>query len=67
MASLQALAGPETLVLLAYKKRQNSEEEFFDTFKAAFDIEPVATTEMHSDFQEGDIAIFQARLKMLVQ
>ncbi|KAL4095827.1 hypothetical protein PRIC1_009194 [Phytophthora ramorum] len=67
MASLQALAGPETLVLLAYKKRQNSEEEFFDTFKAVFDIEPVATTEMHSDFQEGDIAIFQARLKMLVQ
>ncbi|CAI5742796.1 unnamed protein product [Peronospora destructor] len=41
MKSLGELAGSETLVLLAYKKRQNSEENFFETFKKAFDIEPI--------------------------
>ncbi|GMF22291.1 unnamed protein product [Phytophthora lilii] len=64
MASLQALAGPETIVLLAYKKRQNSEEKFFDTFKEIFDVELIDQSELHADFQEGgDIVIFQARLK----
>jgi predicted nicotinamide N-methyase len=64
MKSLEQLAGPKTLVLLAYKKRQNSEEKFFETFKKAFDIEQIDTSELHPDFQEGgDIVIFQARLK----
>ncbi|KAE9002685.1 hypothetical protein PR003_g19236 [Phytophthora rubi] len=64
MASLKSLAGPDTLVLLAYKKRQNSEEKFFETFENVFDIVPIDRSELHPDFQgEGDIVIFQARLK----
>ncbi|CAH0477203.1 unnamed protein product [Peronospora belbahrii] len=64
MTSLRALAGPMTLVLLAYKKRQNLEEKFFDTFNKVFDVEPVDKSELHPDFQEGgDIMIFQARLR----
>ncbi|KAG6609350.1 putative methyltransferase [Phytophthora cinnamomi] len=64
MTSLKALAGPDTLVLLAYKKRQNSEEEFFDTLEKVFDIAAIDKSELHPDFQEGgDIVIFQARLK----
>ncbi|GMF35510.1 unnamed protein product [Phytophthora fragariaefolia] len=61
--SLKALAGPETLVLLAYKKRQHSEKRFFDTFEKLFDIAPIGTSELHPDFQKGDVVIFQARLK----
>ncbi|CAH0491237.1 unnamed protein product [Peronospora farinosa] len=64
MKSLGELAGSETLVLLAYKKRQNVEEDFFERFKKAFDIEPIDKSELHPDFQEGsDILIFQARLR----
>lgn len=63
LASLRELAGPETRVLLAYKKRQNSEQQFFEAFKEVFDIEPTCKSELHSDFQkEDDIVIFQGRL-----
>ncbi|KAG7394217.1 hypothetical protein PHYBOEH_005472 [Phytophthora boehmeriae] len=62
MESLQAMAGPKTLVLLAYKKRHGSEQTFFDTFEKTFEVELVDRSELHPDFQEGDdIVIFQAR------
>ena len=64
MKSLEELAGSETLVLLAYKKRQKLEEDFFETFNTTFDMEPIDKSELHPDFQEGsDILIFQARLR----
>ncbi|KAL3673378.1 hypothetical protein V7S43_001093 [Phytophthora oleae] len=64
MKSLQEMAGPQTLVLLAYKKRQNSEEKFFETLEKVFDIDQVGQSELHPDFQEdSDIVIFQTRLK----
>ena len=64
LTSLQALAGPETLVLLAYKKRMHSEAKFFATFDNVFDTETIDRSELHPDFQEGDdIVIFRARLK----
>ncbi|OWZ22039.1 putative membrane protein [Phytophthora megakarya] len=63
MKSLQKLAGPDTLVLIAYKKRQNSEEKFFEILQEIFEIVPIDRMELHADFQEGDIVIFQARLK----
>ncbi|KAF1795356.1 S-adenosyl-L-methionine-dependent methyltransferase [Phytophthora cactorum] len=64
MVSLQEMAGPQTLVLLAYKKRQNSEEKFFEEFEKVFEIAQIDQSELHADFQEGgDIVIFKARLK----
>ncbi|KAG3237412.1 hypothetical protein PI124_g17591 [Phytophthora idaei] len=64
MVSLQEMAGPQTLVLLAYKKRQNSEEKFFEEFEKVFEIAQIDRSELHADFQEGgDIVIFKARLK----
>ncbi|ETI48961.1 hypothetical protein F441_07077 [Phytophthora nicotianae CJ01A1] len=64
MTSLQAMAGPETLVLLAYKKRQNSEEQFFESFEKMFEIEQIDRLELHPDFQEGsDMVLFKARLE----
>ncbi|RLN87649.1 hypothetical protein BBJ28_00001127 [Nothophytophthora sp. Chile5] len=64
MASLRALAGPETLVLLAYKKRHGLEQEFFTVFEQSFDVTLIDRSELHPDFQEGgDIVLFQARLK----
>ncbi|KAG1693119.1 hypothetical protein DVH05_023898 [Phytophthora capsici] len=63
MESLQEMTGPDTLVLLAYKKRQHSEEKFFDKLEKVFDIDQVGQSELHPDFQDSDIVIFQARLK----
>ncbi|KAK1948097.1 Protein N-lysine methyltransferase METTL21A [Phytophthora citrophthora] len=63
MKSLQEMAGLETLVLLAYKKRQNSEDKFFEKLEKVFEIDQVGHSELHPDFQNGDIVIFQARLK----
>ncbi|KAG7380550.1 hypothetical protein PHYPSEUDO_007060 [Phytophthora pseudosyringae] len=64
MKSFLELAGPKTLLLLAYKKRQHSEEEFFKKFEKLFDIEQIDRSELHPDFQGGDIVIFQARLRV---
>lgn len=61
--SLTKMARPHTLVLLAYKKRQNSEEKFFKEFEKVFDVEQVDRSQLHQDFQNGDIVIFQARRK----
>uniref|UniRef100_M4B6W0 Methyltransferase small domain-containing protein n=1 Tax=Hyaloperonospora arabidopsidis (strain Emoy2) TaxID=559515 RepID=M4B6W0_HYAAE len=64
MKSLRKLARPETLTLLAYKKRMNSEVKFFEAFEKVFDAEMIDRSELHPDFQEGDdIVIFRARLK----
>ncbi|CEG43555.1 Predicted methyltransferase [Plasmopara halstedii] len=63
MRTLQKMAGPKTLVLLAYKRRQNSEEKFFKNLETAFDVKQVDRSQLHQDFQNAEIVIFQAHLK----
>lgn len=66
LASFRALAGPDTLLLLAYKLRHGSERGFFERFELEFDVLQVPVEELHPDFQQGDIALFRARRKPTV-
>lgn len=64
LASFRALARtPETLLLLAYKRRQDSEATFFTRMSQEFTIEHVPEAELHADFHDSGISLFQARLK----
>jgi|UniRef100_K3WBE9 predicted nicotinamide N-methyase len=63
LQAFRDLAGSNTLLLLAYKLRHGSESSFFTKFKAYFDVEQVPASELHADFQQGDIVLYRARLK----
>ncbi|TDH65158.1 uncharacterized protein CCR75_000638 [Bremia lactucae] len=63
LTSLEKMATPKTLVLLAYKKRQHLEENFFHEFEQVFQIEKIHRSQLHQDFQDGDIVLFCARLR----
>lgn len=64
LVSLRALVQPETLLLLAYKRRHGSERAFFARFEHEFAVTEVPVAELHRDFQQGDIALFQARRRV---
>ncbi|TYZ66580.1 hypothetical protein PybrP1_001680 [[Pythium] brassicae (nom. inval.)] len=63
LVSLRALVRPETLLLLAYKRRHGSESAFFARFEHEFDVTEVLVEELHHDFRQGDIVLFRARRK----
>lgn len=63
LKSFKALAHANTLLLLAYKLRHGSEQAFFAQFENEFDVRQVDTSELHQDFQQGDIVLYRARLK----
>jgi predicted nicotinamide N-methyase len=63
VVSLKALSSPEAVILLAYKRRNDSEKSFFDVFEREFDVVRVSDSELHADFQDSDIVIFTARRK----
>lgn len=63
VTSLKALSGPDTVILLAYKRRNDSEKNFFGVFEREFDVFRIDDSELHADFQDSDIVIFTARRK----
>ncbi|GAB9472267.1 putative methyltransferase [Globisporangium polare] len=63
LKSFQALSNGKTLLLLAYKLRHGSEQKFFAPFEKEFDVRQVDASELHQDFQQGDIVLYRARLK----
>lgn len=63
LTSLRGLVRGDTLLLLAYKRRHGSESAFFAQMEKEFEVEEVPVSELHHDFQQGDIALFKARRK----
>lgn len=63
LQAFRELADSSTLLLLAYKLRHGSESSFFAAFESEFDVEQVDSSEIHADFQQGDILLYRARLR----
>ncbi|DBA04426.1 TPA: hypothetical protein N0F65_010022 [Lagenidium giganteum] len=64
LKSFVALSNANTRLLLAYKRRSGSEQRFFAKFRSKFVIEQIDASNLHADFQHGEITLFEARLKM---
>ncbi|RUP52329.1 putative methyltransferase-domain-containing protein [Jimgerdemannia flammicorona] len=62
--SLSAVAGPSTIVILAYEKRDFDKEiEFFKMFSQKFAFKDVNSEEQNEQWQSEDIFMFRAWLK----
>lgn len=63
LTSLKTLANPSTVILIAYKRRSDSEHDFFSALEHEFETRLVDVADLHPDFQDSDIVLFQARLR----
>ncbi len=66
LKSFCLLAGPETKLILAYKLRHGSESSFFPALEDFFQLKQVDPNELHEDFKDSGIVVYEAMKKCVV-
>eukprot|EP00698_Gefionella_okellyi_P003218 TRINITY_DN13004_c0_g1_i1.p1 TRINITY_DN13004_c0_g1~~TRINITY_DN13004_c0_g1_i1.p1 ORF type:complete len:247 (-),score=37.51 TRINITY_DN13004_c0_g1_i1:48-767(-) len=59
--TFDALSGPETVILLSYRRRSGKEDWCFEMLKERFVVEEAPVQMLHKDFWERNISVFRLR------
>lgn len=61
LASLAALSGPETEVLISHGRNRFAETDFFALAADTFDVADVPISELHSVYNCSDVTVWRMR------